>query len=712
MSKQNFTDDPSILEAVDNLSSMAEIDIEEFKIGQKEGDIGVVRLQSSRWLDSKDEAKTIQAVKGTFKTVHKYLEHIYAKEGKHFNDKDLMRGVQSIMALANEAAEKIDSCGGFLQKKGSITTSKEFTDLVNFYEQKIVRRFQEVLENEEEWEDSLQEEADIADIRRRGLKDLETVMRDRDYELFYISKEDGSSFYSKNLIRHIRLVSDFDQLLGTLSGSDPLLRIPVVQDKDLQGSAEEIKEKIRFELDRWIKHAGKFRDDPFVQNFYRSIMALLLASNRRNLMGTSNAKNCLAYFNDFQNYLRLTLDSVDYQRFIEEGGEEEDSEYQQMLDLIHKIAFLLLLQRVDKADGMALFTRIVEREKSQKKTTTSSLSLWNHVLEDHEKLHGELQKFPSGPLFKVLDILHDVKDESFDPYMQNDRPAHLFTFQYSGKKANVVQMASPTRQKQIDKAAMIPEFLAALRHAAKKGEKILVVNFQDRTSWKEYARCQALEECQKNAEFQKQLDVVTFTKDTDFYLQTDVYLQNASADEFTKGLLEQIESEGMCGFSFPKHFDRKELISYCKNAITIIHKLFFAKKSQLSRKNRLDFIEIFYQFLSLKCLILSNANHLVFLAKDAIDQGPVSAATFYAFTKIMSGEFDWKEEEKDLFLSTIFMPALLVRERAVDIKILSRSISMLAVLSAELEVNRDLVHKEVDKLFKPNFSLELHARRS
>ena len=57
MSKNKTKQDPSILEAVDNLSSMAELDIEEVK-SDKKGE----RVHTMRWLDAADEKKTVEAV--------------------------------------------------------------------------------------------------------------------------------------------------------------------------------------------------------------------------------------------------------------------------------------------------------------------------------------------------------------------------------------------------------------------------------------------------------------------------------------------------------------------------------------------------------------------------------------------------------------------------------------------------------------------------
>ncbi len=700
--KKGSIEDPTILEAVDNLSSMAELNIEELKVERSE-EGGGARI--SRWLDLKDEAKTVESVKNTFKVVHKYLQHIYSTENQQLKDLQIQKGVKSIIALAEEAAHKIEASGVYFQGKELVTQSKEYLELMDFYQKKILKKFEDVIKLEEEWQQELGKVEDVADIERRGLKDLESVTRDRDYELFFITKEDGSKFYNRNLLRHVRLVTNFDHLIGNVAGDDPLLKIKMVQDKEALETARSFKEKLGKDLDGWFKEAGKFRDEEFVRLFYRAVMALLLASNPRNLLSRTTGKSSLIYFADFQYYLRATLSHMDYQSFVEGGGKELDPFYNSMLSLMHKLTFLFFVNPLDQSDALACFTRIIqEKENPKNKSTTSSLFLWNRILDEHEELHRELMKFPSGPLFKVIDILHDKEDVAFDPFIQYDRPQALFQLSMNGKRVTVTRMASPTRQKQIQEAKIIPEFTSALRHAVDHKEKILLVNYQDRTSWKEYARTKELETLQNNAEVERALDVVTLPKNTEFYLQSEEYLKDTNAGGFKKVFFEQITSEENCGFSFPSYISHKDLYSFIKQAIEMTHSLFFGDKEELSRKNRLDFIEIVYQWILIKLLIETKASILTFSAKDGVDLPSAASFGFFAFLKLVGNDPLWKEEEKDFLNALVFVPALLIRERVIDRHPLSRMISMLSVLSAELELNRKKVSKTIAKLYAPHFS--------
>ncbi len=710
MSKRNnYSDDPSILEAVDNLSSMAELEVEEAKVEKKESTDEAIRLNVNKWLDPRNEQKSLNSAKSTFKALHRYLEHVYAKESKSLKDTEMQKGVRSIIALANEAAFKLDQCRAVFGGKVSVTETKEFKDLIEFYEKKILKRFEEVMRSEEEWEEEWGGQEDAADIQRRGLKDLESVTRDRDYELFHLIKEDGTRFYNRNLIRHIRLVADFDQLISNVDGNDPLLKVRVVQDKEAQLTAKSIYTHLGNDLDRWIRRAGKFREDPFVQSFFRAIMALLLAANKYNMITQTTSKPSISYFADFQHYLRATLYNVDYVSIIENPPEELDSFYDHMIELVHKVCYYLFVHKEDHSEALSLFTKILRlgEEKASEKSTRSSLSIWNEILDDHERLHRELTKFPSGPLFKVLDIIHDGPPEDFDPYLHDDRPSEKFNLHLGKNHIQVITMGCPTRQVLIHKADVIPEFLGFLRHLKKNSQKALVINFQDRTSWKEYARCAALEGVQTHAEFRFEIDVITFPRDTDFMQQSDPYLKVNNAEEFKQNLFEQFKSEEECGFHFPKYFKRDELHEFAKVAIDTIHSIFFGNKEILARKNRLDFIELFTQILIYKFMIISQATHLFFTAKDGIDIPAIASATTFALSKILGGSSEWHQEEKESYSAYIFLPALLVRERSVDLRLLSRSVSMLSVVSAELEVSRAAVQKTLNMLLGTSFCEKL-----
>lgn len=691
--KKKVLEDMTIMEAVDNLSSMAELD--EKKVSPEE-------INPYRWLDPKNKEQTMTRVKGTFRVVHDYLKHIYSKDKKQLKDVEMQKGIQAIMVLAGEVAEKIDTCFKGIQDE-KVSELKEYQNLHKFYFTKIVKRFQEVLESEELWKEEWESgEEDIRDIQRVGLKDLETVKRDRKYELFYIRNEDGKPYFNKNLIRHIKLVSDFDEVISDIEGDDPLLRIQLLQDKDAYETAREIRTNIESHLEEFYRNALKFKENQLITMTNKAVMALMLATNPRNLLQHTAGKSCQSYLHDFQVYLREAINSADYLQWMNSAPEESDHLNQSMLRLIHVICFHFFTHTGMRQETTSYLYDLIKRGRGGEITQVKDFIFFlNALLEDHESIMNILKRYPNGPLFKTLDVFAGGASLTFDPIGQQNYPLALYEFSNKSLRSTCLKLPCPTQQSVINKALILEEFKGYLRHlvADQKQEKLLIFNFQDRTTWEEHARAKVIEEVQHDAEFSKHLLVVTLPKKTDFYYQTDVYLGVNDASDFTRLLKEQLASREECGFHFPPSLSETEINRFIEDSIPLIHQLFFINKKKLTRKNRLDFIEIFYHFFMMKVIDMTRPEFVSFSCKDGIDIGSSAAGSFYAFLKIMSEQSTFEEGDREFMHWMLFSPALLIRERVVDTHRLNRMISTLSVTNAELKKRKAKILEAFQKLY-------------
>ncbi len=699
MAKNKIEKDPTILEAVDNLSSMAELDISEIQTNQK---TGVKTVNTLRWLDAVDERKTLESVKANLKVVLNYLKHIHSKESDQLKDKHTQSGVASIMELAQEAVNKVDEYAKQCKKKIHISTSKEYIALMDFYHKSIKSRFEKKSEGEEE--DTENSVEDAVDIQRRGLKDLESVKRDDDYELFYLQKENGGKFYNPNLARHIRLVADFDQIITSFTVFDPLTKIPLLKDDIAFHLCKQMRDRLKTELDEVIKNSGKHRDDPLVQNIFRAMMALFLSSNAKNQLKITTGKSVSGYFKDFQMNIRAALSSIDYRNYIDSPPEDEF--YEKILNLLHMMCFVMYTSHINTTEaGSLLAVMSGSGKEGVKKSTRSCVALWNTLLDEYDTLTSVFNSCPNGPLFKILDIMNEEEAFSeFDPILQGDFPGNYFSMKYKGGATQFLKIPSPTMQTNIDEANLSFEFKGFLRALVLQQKKILLINFQDKTSWKEYARAHVVEGAAMDAEVGHCLVVISFPKSTDFYFQTEEYLKVDSAEDFKKIFFKQIEGEGDCGFLFPKKLNRALFLPFVKTMIDEIHKTFFSNKKTLSRKNRLDFIEIGYHLMYLYFIKEEKGEYTAFSAKDGVDISAVSIGAMFGFLKMLIGEMEWRVEDVDFLIETIYSSALIVRERAPQIKILNRAVSMLAVVTAELELDKKKVVKILKDLFDNSFS--------
>ena len=222
----------------------------------------------------------------------------------------------------------------------------------------------------------------------------------------------------------------------------------------------------------------------------------------------------------------------------------------------------------------------------------------------------------------------------------------------------------------------------------------MLINLQDKTSWRDTARCTALEGVQKNVEFNKSSRSF-LAKDTPFYYQIKEYASKSNAAEFIATLVH--------------NNNLPHLKPFIDSITKAIHKHFFGKNDTLNRREREDFIEIFYLFLSLKVLDLASPNTASFTCKDGVDTGAAQTAAFYAFLKLLKSEFTTKPE-LDYFRWLLYAPALFVRERAIDQERLNRMLSALEALDHALSENRTSFHKDIDKLYTQGLFKTLKVR--
>ena len=698
----------SIMDAVDNLSGMAELDLGVEKEGESPGVKKDLHKLKSLKPEEKEEA--LSTVKGTFKAVHKYLQHVYQKDKEQLKDIEMQRGIKAIMVLADEAADKLDKCTSLFKhtyKEGKLTEIKEYKDLRTFYRNKIVKRFQEVLASEAEWEEMWGVEDKDIDIEKQGLKDLETVKRDKEYELFYIRQDDGRPFFNRNLLRHIKLVSDFDEVISGVEGEDPLLRINIMLDKEAQAVAENIREDVKNELGDFMADAMHYKDVPIIKDTIKLTMSLMLACNPHNLTEHTVGKMCIRYLKDFHGFLRKILASAEYLRLISHSIEETDQFSRTLLYLIHALAYAFFTrvgrQKEFQEYYQSLLKHAFNGELPQRQKGMETLSFFSDIFDNHDIITSVLKKYPSGPLFKTLDVFSERdEEEGFDPINQGNPPYQLYKFSTESFDSKCLKLPCPTLHAHINKAEVIDEFKAFLRHieTKKELEKHLLFNLQDRTSWEEHARCQALEKLESQAEFNNQVVVVTLPKKSDFYYQVDLYLNEDSAKTFIKLLQEQVSSGEECGFYFSRKIDKKVLSEFVKKVLPLIHTHFFSKKEKIERKERLDFIEIFYMLLYLKILDMIRPDTFSFTCKDGVDIGATTNAGFLAMIKLMSSDPKWSEEEQDHLLWVLNGASLSVRERLVNYQRLSRILSALGTLSEGFVKDKEKAIKALEPLYE------------
>jgi hypothetical protein len=655
-----------------------------------------------QWRDPRQALKNEATIRDAFTTLHRYLQNMVRNDRNSIKDPETLQGVHSLMLLANEAVQKLDRYAVMSvseQKYLELSKCKEFLDLKKYYRQHILDQKPPPHEEEEDWEEELEGESE----EESRLKDLEAVRQDTHYELFFIQNEEGKAFFSSKLLRHIRLVGHFDELVTKVEGEeDPLLRVRALYDRELYEGAKEALNQAAPFLDPFYKEAMRHMGRPFVANLNKTVMALRMAANLKNLIENASFKSCLEYYSDFHRFLRASLQSPGYKKLI--AGEEVDPFLHNVLRLSHALCAQFFLRQEPKKEALV---HIEEMEERGRKLRMVAATKKKGVLEELEEFDQNLRTLfahhPSGPLLLTLDALREAEGrEGFDPLLQSHFPLQLFNFARKDKHLTILRLPCPTKQYGMDKAEIVEEFLGFLRYLSHdiKPDKHLMINVQERHSWREKARCKELEELDRRADFYDTFYLMGLEIDTPFYSQSEEFASMSGAPVFFEKFQEQLAKTEESGYYFSKDFSSEKILSFAKEALPFLHKEFFQGKTTLTQEERCACIDLFYILLTLKAIEVIEPDTMSFTCKDGIDTSMAYTAQFYTFLRLMSDSAPLGAKEKEELLWILYLPALFIRDRAINAARFDRALHGLRHMNGAFSQNRKGIEKGLSHLLK------------
>ncbi len=677
-------------DALDNLTLLAAIDPNNPYLLGIQGNRFVIQSEEhnkANWLVSQEGSEFLQLVQASYQAILTYFLDLYENKEIVWEDPKTRKGVQGIMEVCGEGAKKCDRILQRLQGAWqSIFDVPEYQQLQSFYLDKLMKKFSIPLEGEKAWEGEFHQgyESQILDTEHTGLKDFETVKNDKEYELFYLVTDSGKPYFHPTLFRNIKLVCDFDARGNLPLEEDPLLRIRTMQDRDLFSAAMQIFEIGKPWIQKFYKERVRQKKMVIIQGLARALMALMLAKNSKNLLQNTSEKSSLSYFQDVQWFLKMALQSPEYQKWVAYPPSENDKLAHLLLDLTHILCKGLFTRKLGIQQEMDGFIHRLIRKgeelivKEKEFPLFSKQSSFNQFVVEHEAIRKILGHYPSGPLFKTLDLIREEKILGFEPLMQGNFPYRLYTIE----ETFFLHLPSPTRQEVVAVAEISEEFLGYLRSLfmEKPIRRHLLIHLQEADVWQDSGRALAIDRLQKQAEFTKCLTIIHLPKNGDFYYQKGGYISMERASEFMEalaGIVRDLESV---------------IKPFTKKIIPKIHEVVFQGKKNLTREERLDFIEIFYAFITLKLLEELHPYSMSFTCKDGLDAGGAFAAAFYAFTFLTRGKTLDKKIADSLRL-IFYTSALLVRERAIDVQRFHRVLSFLAKLE-------ELPREELEKMLR------------
>lgn len=670
-------------------------------------------------LQGQDVGTTIEMAKNSFRVILNYFQKFYHKESGYLTDTGTIERIKTIMALVGEAAKKLDRYTQILEGTHgeSVTELQEYRQLQEFYRRKIARKIDEgtlgawILQLTQNGPEAPSTDVKVPATRakKRTFIDLEGIKKDQEYDLFFLRKEDGTRYYSPRMVRNIRLVCDFGEYFGEIKHEDPLEGVHLWRDRVLQASAAGILHACRSATNEYFQQAARHKEEDLVHWMNKALIALMLSACPQNLITRNPLKTCTEYFRDFQFFLRGALTCRDYQKLVIYPPKKSNRMRGAMLRLIHALCTGLY----HPTSIYAVLTPVVAElmEKNSKELTEPPSSWWEKLEREAALLRQNLKYHPNRPLRQILEILEEGGAAEFDPLQQLNIPTCWFHVQLQDSSIPNLRMASPTRQEYIHKAFVNEEFKEWIRQRGEEkseSPQCLLINLQDNTSWREHARCRALEELQHKSDYEKNLVVVTLATNTDFYHQSGLYQRINEADLFIQSFKEQLLNKG-CGFYFPSPLKEALNPLFLDQLFATTHQLFFSFRNVLSHKERQAFIQIVYLFLMFKMMDVIGPRAISLVCKDGVDTSSTLNGLLFAAPLIFNPQVASREAIEKLQL-ILHSSALLMRERMVQSEPLQRlfqTIRTLAVASADL--GQDKLREGLNPLFKKAWWMGLVA---
>lgn len=689
----------SIFSAIRHLVYLIDLDLESLRHEKHVA----LNLQFGRELWDELDSNSLDAsnVERCFHHVYEFLKNLYHQDKERLKEVEVQKGIRAVMLICSEAAQNLEK-GSDIQgiEKFSISKSKEYQLLMEFYQKKLSKRLKKITEQEEIWDDSWGETLQEFETIEHTIESIRSVIDDNNYELFFIRQEDGSRFFTHDLLRHITLVKDFYNAAIDGILDDPFKGFKNVFDKTLMFRSKNMLNQLKTLLTKVLKLNKIFKTSIFYQNLCSVIYALSLSASPNCIMSKTKGKRSAEYFRDAFKFLIELLESPDFKELTLES-KNKDSET--IVNYVEELLLLMFTSVEEKGDIAGLINSLLKKDSDSelRYLETNSNHLWNSFIKERDFIEKALHHMPSSALYTVLDTIMLNDGSSFySPLLQNNYPSSLYKIHGKDLGVKVVKMPAPVDQDSINHAKLNPLFESFIKACKKRYKKFsyLIINTQDKTDWKEHARSKLIESLSSEA-----IKVITLPKSTDFYFQIEDYESINSAKDFKQIFLNQICSSDSCGYHFQGVFKDSELKSFTKTCLEFIHESIFGSKDNLSKKNRQDFIDIFYGLISLKAIEKLSPTHLSFMCKDGLDDSMGLCLINFALCKSLGSDSTWSEEEEDFFSYLAFSQSLLVRQRAPLKKCFDRSLCAISTLTAEIDLEKNKVLKKLRALFSPKF---------
>jgi len=711
------SEDVSMVSAIETLASIADLELAStlqdplmtVQIPRE----APVMVRTVRWLHQKNAERMLAIMRDKLHVVLNYFRHFYASEKERFARKETVEGVRTIMMIVDEASENLDRYSKLFLgvQAASIKESKEFLDLCTFYETKIspiaVHRKVATSISALPISDILAKAGVRVPRWSRQVEyaplsvELEDIQRDIDYELLLIRKSDGSRFFTPKFIRSMRLACDIEQAVDWQGRGQIETEIDALKRMQVATEVNYLLGNCYPAVDAFFHAAHRAVDHPMVLDLYAPCIALMVAAVQAiHRTEAPRAKGIGDYFDDFRTLFSLFVNSPELKRLMTYPPTNERSWEYALLKLTESLSSKIVDGAPMSLELVSAFKGLINQGMSQAVIDIGPPDgTISHMLNlNYAALRQLIGTRGNVTLVRMLQQLERRRSVFFEPLVDEALPIHVFTLSWHEKLIPVVRLPSPTRQERIDAAVPSEVFQIALRRHGRESGRFLVINLQDRTGWKEGARCQAIEELQRKDVMNKTISVFTMCCDGDFYQQDEAYESISSAQRFKETLLDHLTAPNR-GVLFPRTPDVKADIGI-KELIDVLHKALYSGRNVLTKEQRCEFIDLVYVFLMLRVIEETHPEIIFISSKDGLDTALPACATLFAFLKLFNRRSS-SEEEIDWLSGMLLGLPLVERDRLIFADRVSRMTSFIRFLERETQEEGGLIDTEtVDAIMK------------
>ena len=692
-----------VLEAIETLSSIAELELSTVlhDPSMVQGETSLV-VNTVRWLHQKNAEHMQSIIRENLHVLLNYFERSYASDKKRFSKGESLKGVRTIMLLADEAAENLDRYTQLFLgvHQPSVKSTREFRELCDFYTRKIAPHpsaktpkigalpITDILTQAgvqvPVWAKQLS-------LKRLSLE-LEDIQRDIDYELLFLKKEDGSRFFTPRLVRSMKLACDIEQAVDWQGKAEYPQEIDLLRRYAVADGVRSVLDDGRKAIDIFFHYAHRAAAQQTVLDFYSPcIAALETALQAIHQSETKKSKGVVEYFNDFKTLFGSAMQSTEFKKMLTYPPENEHSWEYATMHLSEVLASSFVLGASLSTDLMRSFTGFVAwgsvAAEEEVGAQDGTLSRWLNT--QYAALRHLVGTTANATLGRMLEELKKRQIYTFEPLIDGAIPHHLCDLSWADRVIPIVQMPSPTRQDRIDAAIPTEIFQVALHRIVREEGPVLIVNLQDRSAWRDGARCLAIEGLSGDG-----ASVLSLPRDGEWYQQEGDFEKLSSAKRFKEAMVLQILGEGVHGITVSE--------DSLRHLIDELHTAIYGGRNSLTKTMRCELIDLVHLFLILRAIEEVKPGSVLVCCKDGLDITGTAIGGLFSWMKFLN-QRPFSEEEKTWLGTAVLGLPLIERQRLLFPDRFRRLVNLIKVLEEGAFTDPSFV-RAVEKFFPSGIS--------